>query len=311
MIEIINNDDSQLAIQLIDADDRVIACNEAMANLFQLPRHEAAGKLVTELPLPLQDISRLKDILDQARSTQSSFHVNNYALESRQAPTHHLTAHVFSFPRPTTPNTSSAVDVAIIITQIPRGNVSVQHNRDLQILLETSRVISGQLELEPTLQKVIEQVNLVLDGDNCQIYFLDKGNTVLRPVAALGNLAEIITRHPISADEPIVSRILTKVKSVSLPAREMNTNIPYPDNEYVLCAPLTAARGTFGIVIVSRQNRPFSQDNLNFFESLVQQASAAINNGRMFEETQRSLNELAILYAQPVLFPLTGTTTAF
>jgi serine phosphatase RsbU (regulator of sigma subunit)/GTP-sensing pleiotropic transcriptional regulator CodY len=296
VIDAINNDPSPLAIQLIDANDRVLAWNETMADLFKVPYQEAVGKMVKDLPLPAPDISRLKDLLDQARSTQSSFHVTDFALERKTTPKSKLTVHVFSFPRPPIQNSSLAVDVAIIISQPRYHTATLQHNRDLQVLLEASREISGQLELEPTLQKVIEQVNSLLGGDNSQIYFLDKGNTILRPVAALGTLADIIKTQTIPADEAIASRVITKAKSVSLPAREMTTHIPYPDDEYLMCAPLTAARGTIGMVIVSRQASEFTLDDLNFFESLVQQASAAINNGRMFEETQRSLNELAILY---------------
>ena len=50
-------------------------------------------------------------------------------------------------------------------------------------------------------------------------------------------------------------------------------------------------------MVVSRTHPPITHDDLRFFESVFQQASSAINNARLFEETQRSLNELAILYS--------------
>jgi GAF domain-containing protein len=44
------------------------------------------------------------------------------------------------------------------------------------------------------------------------------------------------------------------------------------------------------------EKRPFTAAELRFFENLVQQATAAINNARLFEEIHRNLEELSVLY---------------
>ena len=251
---------------------------------------------------PPPDLSRLKDILDQARSIGQPFFIPNYHLEKQRHDVGWVHVHVYPiYSKIPVQIEAVPTDVIIIITQLPKvegmSKEELHFNQELQILLEANREISGQLELKPTLEKVTEQIKLLLFGSNCQIYFLGKDNKTLRPALALGPLAEQIMQTPLEIGNGLLGKSATKGQPLIVGTVTADSEVPYPSDEQLLCAPLTSIKGTIGMVVVSRSHPKFTHDDLRFFENLVQQASSAINNARLFEETQRSLNELAILYS--------------
>lgn len=172
----------------------------------------------------------------------------------------------------------------------------LRYNEQLQILLQASRGMSDQLELEPTLKKVVNQTQLLLAGENCQIYFLEKDNKTLRPVLAAGPLAEQIQTISLTIGQGVLGKVAARGKATLIATVKPDIEVPYAPDVSLLGAPLTAVGGTIGLIVVSRQTPYFAKDDLYLFEILTQQASSAINNARLFEETTRSLNELATLY---------------
>ncbi len=180
------------------------------------------------------------------------------------------------------------------LKQLDRKNR--RHSQELQVLVEANRQISGQLELNSTLEKVIEQTRFLLYGDNCQIYFLEKDNRTLRPVLTGGPLSQQTQAISLTMGQGVIGQIAATGKAALINTIDPKSEIPYSKDEHLLCAPLTAVGGTMGLMTVSRRIKSFSRDDLHFFESLTQQASSAINNARLFEETARNLNELVTLY---------------
>ncbi|MCB0178614.1 MAG: GAF domain-containing protein [Anaerolineae bacterium] len=294
------NDKSDMAIQFIGADRKIRGWNNAAETFFGIKQKDALGQTVDTLPLSADDLNRLKDIIDQAQTTQIPFFISVMPLEGRRSTPMWVNVHVYPIFSDLCQTSAEALpDVCLVTT--PTTNFdnlersTIQHNQDLQLLQETNRQISSELELQPTLVKAVEQTKYLLDGDNCQIYLLEKDNKTLRPAIVLGPLANPIRAMPLRLDREPISSLVSASRAALWRAFDLGDLSPYPANYYLLAAPLTALKGTIGLIIVSRQYA-FTQDDRFFFESLVQQASSAINNARLFEETQRSLKELAILY---------------
>jgi serine phosphatase RsbU (regulator of sigma subunit)/PAS domain-containing protein len=295
----IANDTSDMGMQLIGADHRVRAWNQAAEAYFEVEREQVIGRSVDELPLSAGNISRLKDILDHIEATRQPFFIPVCPLEGSDSRWVHV--HVYPIYRNLlTRSDERFTDVCIVSTKVPDltgiDSESIYHNQELQALLEANREISGQLELDAALERAIEQTKSLLNGDNCQIYFLEKDNQSLRPVRTQGPLSEIIEQTPLSLTEGVLGQAAASGQAAILNYTGSISEIPYADDAHLMCAPLTALKGTMGLMVISRSRVPFTHDDLRFFESLVQQASSAINNARLFEETARSLNELAILY---------------
>jgi GAF domain-containing protein len=125
---------------------------------------------------------------------------------------------------------------------------------------------------------------------------LEKDNQTLRPALAIGPSCDQIQARPLTVGQGAIGQTAATGKPAILNSTDIESEIPDFEDKYLLCAPLSALKGTIGLMVASRASTPFSPDDLRFFESLVQQASSAINNARLFEETQRSLSELALLY---------------
>jgi PAS domain S-box-containing protein len=310
LTEAITKDTSELILQLISADNRIQAWNQASEKFFGLKKEAVIGRLVDELPLSAETLSRLKDMLDQARTTGQPFAIPLYTLESQHIQTRWVQVHVYPIHRALIGSTYKPellTDICIVITRLPDTpalDSQVFHEReDLQILLEAGRELSGQLELEPTLEKAVEQVKSLLYGDNCQIYFIEKDNQTLRPVHAVGPLLDQIKTTSLSVGQGLIGEVATTGKAVLDNQAAAKITIPNFSDPYLLSAPLTALKGVMGVMVISRRQPPFTQEEFRFFESLVQQVSLAINNARLFEETRRSLSELAILYEASSAFP--------
>jgi len=271
--------------------------------LFDLHRQNIQGKRLDDLPISPQNLSRLKDILDQARVTGRPFTIPHYLLENQNKESRWLRVHVYPVRRhPLAPVT----DIYIISTDVTdlkqAEEENWQHNQELQILLETSRESSKQLELQVTLEQIADQTKSLLNADNCCIYFLETDNKKLRPVLAVGPLTDRLIAGHLVLGQGLLGKGLArgKVDMINFVNRHGDAGViapPYSENNQIILAPLTARNGMIGGIVASRKSEtPFEEDDLRFFESLVQQGSSAINNARLFEETHRNLNELSVLY---------------
>lgn len=294
------NDKSEMSIQLVGDDHKIKAWNATAELLFGIEQEKAIGVHIDDLSLSAGNRNRLKDIIDQAQSNQQPFHVSVMPLEGQGSMLTWVDAHVYPiFPDLCQASGQVLPDVCIVINRAASfeklEQSTIQYNQDLQLLYETNRQISSLLELQATLTKAAEQTKLLLNGNNCQISLLEKDNRTLRSAIILGPLANPIRAIPLYINrEPIKTAVSTN-RPTLMRATDLGELSPYPANYYLLVAPLTAHKGIIGLIIVSRQYS-FTEDERLFFESLVQQASLAINNARLFEETQRGLTELAILY---------------
>ncbi len=302
------SDTSQLAVQLIGSDNRVRVWNRAAETFFGLPQPSTIGCRIEELPLSASNLSRLKDILDQARVTGEPFSIPHYPLENQSGENRWVQVYVYPIGENLPASAEKRVtDVYIIsadVTDLKQIELKHQHHiQELETLLETSHKISEQLELQATLEKIVEQAKSLLNADNCHVYFLEKDNQTLRPIVSDGLHAKQIKKTSLTVGQGVVGSVATTGKAVmvNFAGSESDTlygrRVNITDEEHFLCAPLTALKGIMGLIIVTRTSPPpFTKDELRFFENLAQQASSAINNARLIEETQRNLIELETLY---------------
>lgn len=298
LYEAIVSDTSQLAIQIIGPDNRIQAWNRAAELLFGLNKRTLRAPLIESLPLSPANLDRLKDFLEQTRNTGEALFIPNFSLESQHGDTHWVQLHLYPiYAEVTAQPEGQLTEICIIsadITDLKRSEVQTwQYSQELQVLLETSRQVSGRLELLPTLEKIVEQTKVLLNADNGRIYFLEKGQNILQPILSIGPLPEQDYPTAIPLDQGPIGAVATSGRAAMF-------NVPDPFGhavEHLLCVPLTAFKEMMGVMAISRLHKsPFAEDDLRFLESIVRQISASVYNARRFEETRNNLNELAILY---------------
>lgn len=301
LYQALNSNTSQLAIQLISPDNRILAWNRTAERLFGLNRQDLIMPLIENLPLSPGHLDQLKNILDQVRSSGEPLFIPSYALENPQGETYWVQLHLYPIYKEKSDQPGGRIsDICLIsadITDLKRTEIQTrQYNQELQILLETSRQVSGRLELIPTLEKIVEQTKTLLNADNGRVYFLEKNHQTLQPVLSIGPLAgqEYPTAIPVGRD--VIGTVAATAKAV-MANRGVNSKATATLSEHLLCVPLITLKEMMGVMVVSRINKtPFVNDDLRFFESIVRQVSSAIYNARRFEETRSNLGELAVLY---------------
>lgn len=298
LYQAIISDTSQLAIQIIGPDNRIRAWNRAAETLFGLNKRAFRAPLIESLPLSPANLDRLKDFLDQTRSTGEALFIPNFSFDNQNGETHWVQLHLYPiYAEVASQPEGQLTEICIIsadITDIKRSEVQTwQYSQELQVLLETSRQVSGRLELLPTLEKIVEQTKTLLNADNGRIYFLEKGQNILQPILSIGPLPEQDYPTAIPLGQGSIGTVVRSGQAAMF-------NVTDPSDhavEHLLCVPLAAFKEMMGVIVIGRLNKsPFVKDDLRFLESIVRQISATIYNSRRFEETRNNLNELAILY---------------
>lgn len=175
--------------------------------------------------------------------------------------------------------------------------------REMTALAEVAREISATLELQGVLDRIAHQATEILNAITTAVYIPDPDHKQLIAITAMGVDADEIKADPLTIGEGILGNIaLTKVAEIANDASNHPNAITikgtedYPD-EHLMAAPILSQDQLSGLLAVWRvgKDQSFIETELEFLESLAQQASIAVENARLFEETKRRSEELASL----------------
>jgi PAS domain S-box-containing protein len=175
--------------------------------------------------------------------------------------------------------------------------------REMTALAEVAQEISATLELQGVLDRIAHQATEILNAITSAVYVPDPDHQKLIAITAIGVDADEIKADPLTIGEGILGNIaLNKVAEIANDATNHPNAISikgtedYPD-EHLMAAPIFSQGELSGLLVVWRvgQDQTFIDTELEFLESLAQQASIAVENARLFEETKRRSEELASL----------------
>jgi GAF domain-containing protein/CheY-like chemotaxis protein len=132
---------------------------------------------------------------------------------------------------------------------------------------------------------------VLLDQDQRElvpVYFMDRSGPVqTEPFPAQRGLSG----HVISTGESLLINNQSELNSLNL---EQTDDISAAAS--ILAVPLRLGKKTFGMLSCqSSQSQVYTRDDLNTLSTLANQAAIAIENARLFEETQHRLAELTFL----------------
>jgi GAF domain-containing protein len=193
------------------------------------------------------------------------------------------------------------------INSIRLQQESQQRLDELTLLLKTNAIISASLDADAVLHNTVEQITAVLGADGCAIFTWDQ------------TINALVTRHDYVLD-PADANTGGAGKTYDLddyPAsREaLATRRPFvlrrdaPDAEpaetawmssqgvaSLLIVPMIVRDTAIGTLEVMRSDRgkqrDFSPTDVSLCQSLANQAAAALENARLFEETERHTVQL-------------------
>ncbi len=211
-------------------------------------------------------------------------------------------------------NAFSPSDVRLLQTLANSMSVALENARlfdetqrragEMAALTDIGREISATLDLNTVLERVTKNARAVLRADSSAVFVLEPEGKHLRPVAAEGeNADEVMAFRPrlgqgligSIAQSGVAEAIADTIKdacTIHLPGTKATE-----EGEKLMVAPLFTANQVSGALSVWRSARSdaFTQDDLDFLIGMSRQAGIAIQNARLFDESQRRASETAAL----------------
>jgi len=194
--------------------------------------------------------------------------------------------------------------VAIAIQNAQLFKAVSKRARDLSVLLEISRALAGNLELEPLLATVYREVGRIFDTRNFFIAIHEKGSSehTLALWSEEGERRPPVTR-PLGVG--ITGHILNTGRSLRFGTTEALTTYAAQENITVLGkmplswmgVPLPAGDYMAGILAIQsyEQEEAYSAADLSFFSTIASQVAVAVRNAQLYKEAKHRAEEMASL----------------
>ena len=175
--------------------------------------------------------------------------------------------------------------------------------REMTALADVAREISATLELQQVMDRISNQSMLILNAISSAVYVPDPQFQTLIAITATGLEADEIKADALTIGKGILGNIaLNKVAEIVNDASDNPTAISIKGtedriHEHMMAAPILSQNQLSGLLAVWREGEDgqFSETELEFLVSLAQQAAIAVENARLFEETQERAEELSVL----------------
>jgi len=174
----------------------------------------------------------------------------------------------------------------------------------LGALNETSRLISARLDLPAVLATISRSVNALIGSAGCGIGLLNAEGNAIEHVAVHGSR----TAEWRTLSTKVGAGIIGRAAAAGTPFRvedmrgDPRTSDPVIDEKEgiraMLAVPLRAGAAVIGVISAySREPGYFSSREETLLEGFAEQAGIAIQNARLFEESQRRARETEALLA--------------
>jgi signal transduction histidine kinase/DNA-binding response OmpR family regulator len=168
--------------------------------------------------------------------------------------------------------------------------------RESSALSEVGRDLSSSLELQRVMDGIARHAKDLLEAGNSAIFVHDEGGKVYRAIVALGDIAEQIKATGVEPGRGVIGSLLQSgqaefINDTGADPRTMQIPGTAPQaDERLMVVPLLAGNEVQGAMAVWRSGgRPFDARELEFLVGLSLQATVALRNARLFDETRAAL----------------------
>ena len=176
--------------------------------------------------------------------------------------------------------------------------------QELQILHKISRSISCSLDLDKVLREIIDLVVDVTGCDSCLLYLADESEPYLSLRASKNPHPRLIGKISIRVGEGITGWVAENAEAVVIdrnaskdPRFKVFNNLPEDRYEAFLSVPIVVPPDrVVGVINVQhRAAHPYSDRELILMSIIGHQVGGAIENARLYEETERRNVQLSTL----------------
>ena len=206
--------------------------------------------------------------------------------------------------------TTLASNVGVAIEKARLYAETRRRAQETAALAEVGREISSTLDLPIVLQRIATRAHDLLNAETSAVYLPDPDGQTFRAIAAVGSDASQILQDTIQLGEGIIGQAAQQGKPEIIADTRQDaraylipgTTMPGAP-ERLIVAPLLDPTHTTGIMCVWRNGgEPFTQVEADFLMGLSRQASIAIQNARLFAETEQARREAELANASKSAF---------
>ena len=173
--------------------------------------------------------------------------------------------------------------------------------RETAALAEVGREISATLDLTQVLERIATYAKDLLHAETCAVYLPVEQSEIWTAIAVSGLDAEEIKGDPIRKDRGILGSIISSregriVNNASSQVGAVTiAGTQSTDHEHLMGTPILVAGKMTGLMAIWRtgEGLDFDQSELEFLNSLAQQAAIAIENARLFKNVTDSQTQLS------------------
>ncbi len=204
-------------------------------------------------------------------------------------------------------NLFTETDVRLLTTIANNMGVAIESARlyeetrrranEMAALTEIGREISATLDLPTVLERIAVRAQTVLNARDVVLRLLEPDGS-LPAVVAIGQYAEAFKATPLRLGQGLVGHAAQRgvAEVVNYPLQDPRVmSVPGMEQdeaqEAIIFAPMIAREKVIGIMTLWRNRTAaglFTQSDLDFLVGLARQAAIAIENARLFKETQRA-----------------------
>jgi len=200
--------------------------------------------------------------------------------------------------------TAIASQAAIAVENARLFQESQRRAQEMSALAEVGREVSATLDLKTVLERIAEYGIILLNSVSSAVYIPDPEFKTLIPFAVVGDEAEEIMNDHLQVGTGILGNIaLSKTGEIVNNAYQDSRAITIKgttddvQDEHLMAAPIKVKDRMTGLMAIWRMGKgtEFNETEFNFLTNLAQQAAIAIENARLFEDTQRRAEEMVTL----------------
>jgi two-component system, NtrC family, sensor kinase len=173
---------------------------------------------------------------------------------------------------------------------------------ELRALGEVSQAVNSTLELETVLSTIVANAVQLSGTEAGAIYVFDDLQREFHLRATYGmdqSLIDALTQRSIGLDNPNFAQALAQPEPVQIadlkeqPTSAVNEIILRAGFRALLVAPLLRGKNVVGMLVIRRRTPgAFSQNTVDLITTFAAQSAVAIENARLFQSVQTSLEHL-------------------
>ena len=169
---------------------------------------------------------------------------------------------------------------------------SITANRRMEALAAVAQTIAAENYLDRILQAISEMVAETLDSAVCSIMLVDEERRELVISAARCSSPDYLHKMPIKIEDSLIGRVIREGRHIVIPNVLEEKQFRYPELarktglSSLLSVPLHSRDKVIGTInIYTREQRPFTDDEIGFVKVVAGQAAISIENARLMSET--------------------------